>query len=1239
MNYKKSLLSLVTIMALGNMAVADDAATYLPLSSTTTDSVWTLFGVNGFSNGVASSVSTGSSSFTAGLTELADTVVTDEMATAGLSSGGNLASLQALATDTAMTSLSVGVDLTGTAYEATEAVRSMYMKVGTNTPNVKFNYKASLEGKAIQILRNGILYSATISQSSTWLNALTATLGTGATVAVTDQIKTVTGVLDFNMTNNPVEAKYYDASTHLQATGATASFYHFNALTQQWEVNQKGAPAAAQDFTSFTAGKAYWGRADRVDALGSLNPDQDGATGLILGQATALSNIPDPAMYQDESNVSTLTAGWNMLSFDEHKPYIRHAATGLTLTGVANGDMLVITDDSGLNSIQTDVIAGAGNHTDAIAINAKIESAKLLGTLPQTFHIKVFQGSAAGTMVLLSDRKFSVATATGGGAIGVKTLRNLNPFVNGVPLTAVADLNATTVAGNKATSAYGEYTTIVQALTGAGTSSAILTSNAADATGAKLKFTDTTNGSATANILTAIGTAETNIEGIAAAPTATQIDTNFDGTADMLIVAHSEPYTLEDNTYTRVFARVGAVDGNVTVSGTAATVVSSGATAATLAGNIHAVAATSHIDANATTVTATETVSKIVAVTNISSSFDIKDTPHGSVDVISASITTTDFAKGAVGGVYSLDGVARLPLIQHSFVSPQMSRTYIGAAPTGTLDTNVTINGSTSTITAPALGTTAATRLAYFDALVAGINTKIQTTLGVHGSASHNFNVTTDNTDVNITVAGVGITVFDLNNTVSGSGLTVSANDINTATALKLGIGSSYLGDLVADLKTNPVASPNYATYGPLYTLRNSGTGYDVRAILKATTELDTNTSSAIAWDSIDITRHESEWFLNNEFNLFNINHNAGYWVYLENKSADTVSIVSATFTPSAYTYYFSNAAGLVTTNIMNSGQISVTITGLDDTVASSAYLSIGAEDIALTRSGTTNVFTADVSTYALASFIQDQTGPITVAVRAVNGKGQAVSADSVVTIDYQAPVMTTPVASGGTSITLGATGSPSNFYVFSNYIPEVQSARTTAIVKTLPATASAATFNACSEFTFGTTNILRIVAADGALNSSNVSDAKEVIYASMLRGATVLTHTQGVGLKSQIGNVYSTACVNTATQTLPSENAGVSLAALATGATARMSFTPIANANFTQDVAWTANYEITAGAGAVVQIQNVVAYAGDTFFVEYNGAIYRGTFPATQLAADASIAAPIDLTAITGTVNTSLVP
>jgi len=1230
MNYKKSLLSLVTIMALGNMAVADDAATYLPLSSTVTDSVWSLFGVNGFSNGVASSVSSGASSFSAGLTELADAVVGDEMATAGLSNGGNLASLQALLPATpAITSLSVGVDISTTIYNAIEPVRSMYMKVGsTSIPNVKFNYKASLEGKAIKILLNGNPYSATISESSTWANALTATAGFGDTAAAADQVKTVTGVLDFNMTNNPVEAKYFDASTHLLATGATASFYHFNALTQQWEVNQKGAPTAAQDFTSFTAGKAYWGRADRVDALGSLNPDQDGATGLVLGTATALSGIPDPTMYQDESNVSTLTAGWNMLSFDDHKPYIRHAATGLVLTSVAATDRFIITDDSGLNSITTAAMI-AGNNVDANATNVAIESAKLLGSLPQTFNIKAFQGSAAGTMVFLSDRKFSISTAAAGGGIGVTTLNGGNPYVNGAR-AAVADLNATSALGYTATSAYGDYATIVNVLTGAGTSDAIVT-------GSKLTFTssDTTGGSATATIATNLGTAETNIEAIAGStPVATQIDTTMDGTADMLIVANATPYTLKDSTYTRVFTATygGTVvaGDTVTVSGSAAATAAVGADVTVLATNISATVGT-NVEAVSDTGAAG---GKLVAASNTVSTFDIKDIADGTKDLLVASSTTTDFAKGAVAGVYSLDAVARLPLTQHSFVSPAIDTN-------ASIDMNVSINGSAVTVTSPPIGATNATYLAFFDAIVTGINNKINN-LGVHGSASHDYSTVSQTiTDVNITVAGIGITSFDLNNTTTSPAFTIATIDANAATVGKLGSGMTT-GDLVADLKTNPIASPNYATYGPLYTLRNSGTGYDVRAILKATTELDTNTTSRIAWDSIDITRHESEWFLNNEFNLFNINHNAGYWVYLENKDADTVSIVSATFTSPAYTYYFSNAAvsgSYATTNIMNSGQISVTITGLADTVAGSAYLTVGGEDVPLARSGSTNTFTADVSNYALRNFAQDQSGPVSITVRAVNGKGEAVTASGVVTIDYAAPVMATPTASGGTSIALSATGTPSNFYVFSSYVPEVESVRTAAILETLPATAGAATYNACSDIAFGTTSTLRIVAADGVLNSSNVSDAKQIVYASALKGATVLTHTQGVGLKSQIGSVYSSACVNTATQTLPSENAGVSLASLATGATARMSFLPITNANFTQDVAWTANYEITNGAGAVVQIQNVVAYAGDTFFVEYGGALYSGTFPATQLAADASIASPIDLTAISTAVNTSLVP
>jgi len=1266
MNYKKSLLSLVTIMALNNAVVADDSATYMPLASDTVDSSWILFGVNGFSTGVPSTIVTGTTSFSAGTTTYTDTVTSDAKGTLG---ADGLVTLQALA-GLGVTTLSVGINVSGVVLDQTEAVRSMYMKVGSTVPNVRLEYKISLEGKTVEILLNGTLYTATINEASTWANALTAATGSAATTGTVVHSKTITDLLDFNFSNNPVEAKYFDSTIHLDTVGQTASFYHFNAITQQWEVNQKGAPTAAQDFTKFTVGKGYWGRADVKDALGAQVIDTNGSIGLILGAATALSGIPDPTVYVDDANATTLATGWNMLAFDDNKPFIRHAATGLVLSGVVAGSRLVIIDDSGLNSIQTDYISGAAAVADVIAINRKIESQKRRGLLPGTFNIKAFPGSAAGTLVLVSDKKFTVgdANTTSASNIAVVTLNNAQPYVNGSRQT-VGDINNTTT--TRATSAYGEYTTIIDPLYGttsadskggaafgfskltfsaanpASTSTAIVNHTVALAAAATIAGVETG--------VQAIGTGGTTADPTSTSPVATQIDSNFNGAADMLIVSYANPFSIKDATYTRVFdTTTTAADGvlALTVSGSPSSTTILPAlndTAAQVATKITAVAATTGVYAAAST----DTTPKLIAVSTANSTFDVKDVASGTVDILAPSSSDTNLSKGAIAGVYSIDHVARLSIVPHEWAF-----LFTGAVQPA-FDTNESVNikitdqnGSSYTdynvtVTTAGLAATAAGRKIWFDTIVAAINGLIAP-IG-RGFAIHDFDSTiNDFQATKIYVSGLYLTNVTIDQNTSLTTGDINATSKSDSKALTAGtLGSNIggaTGDIASDLKANPAYSPNYATYGPLYTLRNASTGYDVRAMLQATTEMDTATADGnITWSSIDITRNENEWFLNNEFNLFNISHNAGYWAYLTPKTAATVAIVSATFTNPAYTYYFSNATGLATTNTMMSGQLSVTITGLKDTVAGSAYAAVGGEDVQLTRSGVSDTFTGNVSRYALKNFVQ-ATGPISITVRAVNGKGEAVSASGVVTIDYSPPTNVTAAISG-TSINLGSDGNTSNFYVFNNYIPEVEATRTANLVATVTATGgnTGVFTNACSTFTFGTTNNLRIVAADGTMNSSNLSDAKSIIYASTLKGASVITHAAGSGLKSQNGQIYDSSCALTSTQT-GTENAGVSLATLISGQTAYLSFAPIFKpdgvtyVNFTQDVAWTSNYEITNGTGAIVQIQSAVAYAGKTFFLQYNGLIYTGTFPSTQVAADASIGNPIDLTVSTAA-NATILP
>ena len=1273
MNFRKSILSLATILALGNTVIADDTATYMPLASDTVDSSWILFGVNGFSDGTPSDLSAASSVFSGGLDSLEDTITTDDLATTGIN---GWASLQALKdSSVGIGTLFVGIDTSGTP-DPTEAMRSMYIKVPNTVtnPNVKLNYRASLENQDFEILLDGTLYNATISQDSTWANPALA--ASGSTAASTDDRLAITELIDFDFSDNPVDAKHFDSTTHLDDTGTMSSFFYFNAITQQWEVNQKGAPTEAQDFTDFTVGKAYWGRADRTDALGTATPiGAGGSVGIVLGEATQVSNLPDPDRYQDESNVSTLTTGWNMLSFDNSKPYIRHAATGLTIDVVTNSDeAFQITDSSGLNSITLTAFAAGGTEADVIIANAEIESAKLRGLLPTSFNVKLFQGLAAGTIVILSDEKFSI-TQTAGTAIGdVKTLFNQDPYVDGVE-TPVGDL----LAGVVATSVYGEYTMMVEPIVGATSAD---TMDAVTGAYSKIKYTEFGQTNADTFAMTTAGNsdlaefkAEVEATGThsytyaTVDPIVTQVDVDFDGTiaGDMMIIASSLPFSIEDATYIRSFdvtTAVPAVSDTITIdigTGTPVTVLN-GDTVADIADNIDVgVSGIAGLSSQSDTADAT----KINVAYNVSNTFDIKDIESGTGSVLSESrtVTTDPVIKGAIEGVYALDTVARLAVNQvttttDAFETDAGGIVLLDVTDSWTIEVVDRLGATHTTGPTAIAGTdldTYGELLTMLDAMVAGINSDLDTA-DVHGYAFHDFSYTTFGVvsttalpaagvdlAVTLTVKGVDIVSTNVTYTDIAGDAPVDPTEASAGDN-EVSVGS---GDIVVDLKTNPAFTPNYAIYGPLYTLRDSGTGYDARAILKATTEMDTaNNPGVINWDSIDLTRTEDAWFTNNEFNLFNINHDSGYWVYLEDKGADEVNVSATATFSGAYTYYFDTtlASGYyATSNVINNGQFSITIEGLTDTVAGSAYAIIGAEEVALERSGSTDTFTATVSDYGLQTFVEG--GTTDIKVRAVNGKGEAVSVTAVVTIDYAKPTTLAAALNGSTDIDLSAdTNTTSKFYVFEDAIPELEATRDAYILANptaeITASGDAASFNACSLYDYGVENTLRIVAADGNIDSSNLSDSVEVVYASLLKEATILAHDpSSTDLKAQIGKTYDASCDLNATQTLVSENAGVSVASLDSNDVliARISFQPIDDSSFDQSTAWTSNYEINNGDGAIVQIQNTPEYAGETFFLEYNSVIYSGTFPATLVAADATIVDPTDLTGSFTADNTSL--
>lgn len=1239
MNYRKSILSIVTAMALANSAMADTTATYLPLTNTTNDNSWILFGVNDFSNGEPSNAVSGPTSFSSGLVESAEDVATDNNATDIYDMGGGkyLASLQGL-DESDLTHVKVGINTSGITYSETEPVRSMYIKVNDTDPNVKLNYKASLEGKYMEIIVNQSttdIYNVYISEESTWNNAAIAGTEPVDTTGPDDDLKSIALVLDGNSTNNPINASNWDKTVHYTTadndTNNTATFYKFDALSQQWKIFKNDNTGSANDFTEFEKGSAYWGRVD----LSSNNVnDADGATNLILGNPSATNQSQLAASYLDDSNNTKLADGWNMLAFDDLFPYVRHAATGLVLTSISADDNLTITDDSGVYSTPDITLAGGGTAADATLINTSIESAKLRGVLPKSFNIKAFANSVANSLVLISDTKFTVGSD---GGIAVKTLHNLDPYQAGDQVT-IGDLSTD---GN-ATSAYGEYAVMLNVLYDTGANSML-----ADHI-SKVQFGDSLLSDHTAINITQAGkdvadvVAELGANNADLVPTVTAIDTNFDGNANMFIVANETPFYVRDATYSRTFTTtttgVGGIDGAYTISGTTAVAVTPVADDNASDFNISINGQKAATGVYAGVVGNPVTSTTLVVASTVASTFELKDTVSTTADYFKTSDNTDVLAQGAVSGVYSLDALASRPVTQYSF-----STVFSGCAQpeenNNTLDINITtaVNLDNEAIAAESNVTTTAGRLAYFDGIVKSINDAI-TAGNLHGYASHDYTTDVDSFDTTrLTVEGVdmsGFAITEGNVTTAGALPIVpaaAATDANAATATTLGALS---GDLAGNLKFNAVYTPNYANYGPLYTMHDAG--FDVKGMLRAMTDI---TDSSIAWDSIDITRDEDDWFIQNEFNLFNVNLESGYWVYLAEKTDANITIGQATFTPT-YSYYFDN--DLVTTNNVVVGQLRVNIDGLLSSTAdiagttSNVYAIIGGEEVQM-KLNTGTEYTADVTKFE-SLYFKENGDPVSITIRATNGKGMASKSTDNVEFDYDKPATPTVAYPNASSAIFTTTSTDAEkFYVYDGGIPEIDSARTTALIESIDVTAGSGSSNICSKFTFGVLNTLRVVTADGDDGSANISDALQVKYTTFFKGSSVITHfSDGTTDKSQLAKVYDATCTEAATQPTGTENSGVSIKALISNKEAVIAYVAIANTEFDTNVAWDSIYKI--GTTEVVQLQNTDAYAGKTFLIEYEDTLYTSTFPANQAQADAGTDARFTLTEVSSD-NTDLNP
>jgi hypothetical protein len=1215
-NNKKSLLSLAAVAVLSSSTAS---AGYLPLTTSANDNQWVLFGVSSFktdgATGATAGVDPGEFTFTTSTTRntaIHDTAVVpvasdlygsdgDGNAENGLYVGLNadgypqlLGKVKIL--DTAFDYIEVRVQAADDAtYSEGDLESTIYIKDGGDSPAFAFTYKKVLEGAVIEYSTaddgsgvKTLVLDSSNSYNNPAVGVLTeGTDGTGA--AEGTDLRTITSVLDYDFTNNPTSSDSYTVDDHYNApdtaNGEHARLYSY--VDGDWKLFDSRNPEFANDFISLQKGQGYWGRMD-LDTIKKA--------GAVLG--TAANASVTAADYENIGDGIGLVDGWNLLSFDAQSPDIRVASTGLVVTVPGAADVIIY-DASGVFSVTVAAAALSGTAADdAGVINSAIASAKAAGELPRTFNLVAV---ASGTdLLLVSNEKFIL---DGTDITVVSTLA-------GATALAAADTTNTITSLTALQSKHAEYTMVIEPL------------------------------SANTNAKLQIGVVGTDGEVVDVDATGASIITSNGGalfeaypvTVDgktLLVVSSEQPFWVRDHTFTRVFTHNNSGDSTIAVASLGA------ATHTPAAATDNATLATYVTNLNIALGGSTELYAYAVGADAVgvssthpdSASFYLVETAG---DNLTPTSSGEDVTRGAIKNVYSLNHLTKLT---------QTNKTYVdfadGAGPNYTIEDNDTIAiaithalGTTTVTYTHALGTMdlsiAANLLTVFDALVTQINSELAADF-VNATVTHNAD-TVALDSVTLTFTSPDIT------TNPAPTLTIATGDYtanNTENLAEVGIISSLgTGDITRDLRYNTVFAPNYVLNGPLYTLKEAG--FTPRAMVTGTMNLENET---VKWDSIDLTRSPSEWLESQDYNLFGVDHLAGYWVYLEadvNARTYTLEDVQWENGP-LYAQHFDAADvdGVVSTYNAVSGTFMVSIPELanvEDRSAVRVSLNVGGTDVEMAlQSG--EDYTATLNSYEVS-----QTGTLLpIAVKMADGLGYRLEqVDTGIELDRQKPDMPSVTPVDGATTAFASEGA-SAIMVYSG-TAGIAPIGLTGGAGTLMGTYTAeqaAGVNLCSQLTHGVTLNLMAFAIDGGgtPTTGNVSDGIEFSYTPTLKNSMLLeaTNNDGTPVSDAVGMSYDETC--TAAAELAAH--GMKLQVDVEGTTAKLSFQyePTAvGQNFPNTV------YVAGDNGLVIRVDYDDAYATGTevIFFETNGKVYRYTLPnaaganATSFAAPASAGAPL---------------
>lgn len=1247
MNYKKSILSLAAILAFNNSVSADPNASYVRLTNKTYDKAWVMFGVNNFGDGTSSAPSA-SGVFTAGYDTVTEADPTDDLASPSLaviaaavtgtyfkdSGTKNMATFQALKDASGApyytAPVTMGLKTSDLTFSETQPIRSMYIAIqtgpsDTNTKSViKLNYNALLEGRSVEIQLNntGTLYTATISQTSTFDSPAIAKYV--APVNNNPLLTSPSDTLVYDLAKAPIVASSFDKTKHQGTATGKERFYHYDAANGVWTLwDRDKVTVGANTLLNFSKGNSYWGR---MDINGDGNITSSTVAGLYLGK-TGLTTA-DAGVYTGKLTPDA----WNMLAFDPAQhPDIRNSTTGLSITAnaIVQNDAITIVDETGVNAVDVNFTGVATDYnTTAKAseyINKVIEAAKLLGKVPKAFSVKAF-GSAAGTspFVFVSDKKFTVKDQVGDVLLIAKTLANQDPVYTGTGLVAaITDVNTTGV-----TSRYGEYSLLIEPLVGAGTASNTDSGvPSANSLSAKVQFGDISgdstaagttpvplglagNGVATTLTTAASTLATDNVFVNTTTPSTGQIlqlDTNFNGTADMLLASSTKPFYIKDHTYTRIYSIDTTTSGTGATTPVAYTVKNTASATLTPVTN-DAVAAfvtaiNAQADTNATTATyAAADSANLVVFTPDSSLMDLLDADSASMDYFTQTTSSADISKGAVKQVINVSKLARQDVILNKKLL-----TFSSLPLTTQAESNLTVTTSVAGVSIvpagyafPAQSWDDTKIIAMLDALVLNLNTALQSA-GVAAFASHDYvNGYNDITKAIITLQGVDIGATALSET-NATAIAATATEANS----NAGTIDVAGADIIGDLKDNPIYTPDYVNYGPLYTLKDAG--YEAKAILRPSTNIALTPTTH--WDGIDLTRASSDWLKNNEFNLFSVDNGSGYWVYLTSyTNPNTVSSNNVVLTPT-FAYHF-NPLTDATNNIVSTSAFSVDVANIN-AATSNAKLVINGNEIQLTNTGST--YTANINEYeaGLTSGLAN-----TFILRMADGLGERYDNLNLVTLDYVKPVAPTVVFNKSAEATFAdASTDVKDYYLWANFIPD-NGANATGPIDLNTSTS----YNMCTATTFASSTPYKLVAVDGVgtFAKANISNAKSFTFVNAEKDATVLTHSFGNSASTAMR--YDANCVATGTTT----KSGVEVRAQQVG-NVKLSYQHIVGAiNNTNDIPVTSFYSVSGT--AVIQVDSLGIYAGKPFYVQYNNALYSASFPASRAAADTTFTSPTAL-------------